>query len=193
MNCKIESVLDQVFEPYLKHGADDYIGEPVSQIEHMSQCAELARRQGHDDEVIMAAFFHDLGHICAKYDETYNMGGYGRISHEKVGADFLRIRGFSEKIATLVEKHVETKRYLCARSSEYYKKLSPASKQTLIFQGGPMSAAEVAAFENDPLHSLYIELRIWDELAKQQNQPVPDLDIYRSMARKHLQQQGANS
>lgn len=193
MNCKIESVLDQVFEPYLKHGADDYIGEPVSQIEHMSQCAELARRQGHDDEVILAAFFHDLGHICAKYDETDNMGGYGRISHEKVGADFLRIRGFSEKIATLVEKHVETKRYLCARSSEYYKKLSPASKQTLIFQGGPMSAAEVAAFENDPLHSLYIELRIWDELAKQQNQTVPDLDIYRSMARKHLQQQGANS
>ena len=193
MNCKIESVLDQVFEPYLKHGADDYIGEPVSQIEHMSQCAELARRQGHDDEVILAAFFHDLGHICAKYDETDNMGGYGRISHEKVGADFLRIRGFSEKIATLVEKHVETKRYLCARSTEYYKKLSPASKQTLIFQGGPMSAAEVAAFENDPLHSLYIELRIWDELAKQQNQPVPDLDIYRGMARKHLQQQGANS
>ena len=193
MNCKIESVLDQVFEPYLKHGADDYIGEPVSQIEHMSQCAELARRQGHDDEVILAAFFHDLGHICAKYDETDNMGGYGRISHEKVGADFLRIRGFSEKIATLVEKHVETKRYLCARSTEYYKKLSPASKQTLIFQGGPMSAAEVAAFENDPLHSLYIELRIWDELAKQRNQPVPDLDIYRSMARKHLQQQDAVS
>jgi 2-amino-1-hydroxyethylphosphonate dioxygenase (glycine-forming) len=193
MNCKIESVLDQVFEPYLKHGADDYIGEPVSQIEHMSQCAELARRQGHDDEVILAAFFHDLGHICAKYDETDNMGGYGRISHEKVGADFLRIRGFSEKIATLVERHVETKRYLCARSTEYYKKLSPASKQTLIFQGGPMSAAEVAAFENDPLHSLYIELRAWDELAKQQNHPVPDLDIYRSMARKHLQQQNAVS
>ena len=110
-----------------------------------------------------------------------------------MGADFLRIRGFCEKIATLVEKHVETKRYLCARSTEYYKKLSPASKQTLIFQGGPMSAAEVAAFENDPLHSLYIELRIWDELAKQRNQPVPDLDIYRSMARKHLQQKGANT
>ena len=193
MNCKIESVLYQVFEPYLKHGADDYIGEAVSQIEHMSQCAELARLQGHDDEVILAAFFHDLGHICAKYDEADNMGGFGRISHEKVGADFLRARGFSEKIATLVERHVEAKRYLCARSSAYYNKLSAASKQTLKFQGGPMSAAEVAAFESDPLHSLYIELRAWDELAKQQNHPVPDLDIYRSMARKHLQQQGANS
>lgn len=193
MNCKIESVLDQVFEPYLKHGADDYIGEAVSQIEHMSQCAELARLQGHDDEVILASFFHDLGHICAKYDEADNMGGFGRISHEKVGADFLRARGFSEKIATLVERHVEAKRYLCARSSAYYNKLSAASKQTLKFQGGPMSAAEVAAFESDPLHSLYIELRAWDELAKQQNHPVPDLDIYRSMARKHLQQKDAIS
>ena len=186
---QIESVLDQVFEPYLKHGADDYIGESVSQIEHMSQCAELARRQGYDDEVILAAFFHDLGHICAKYDETDNMGGYGRISHEKVGADFLRARGFSEKIAILVEKHVETKRYLCARNPAYYNNLSSASKQTLIFQGGPMLATEAAAFESDPLHDLYIEVRTWDELAKQKNQPVPDLDIYRSMARKHLQQQ----
>jgi predicted HD phosphohydrolase len=159
----------------------------------MSQCAELARRQGHDDEVILAAFFHDLGHICAKYDEADDMGGYGRISHEKVGADFLRFRGFSEKIATLVEGHVEAKRYLCARSSPYYNKLSPASKQTLIFQGGPMSAAEAAAFESDPLHSLCIEVRAWDELAKQQHQAVPDLDIYRGMAREHLQQQAVVS
>ena len=193
MNSQIESVLDQVFEPYLKHGADDYIGESVSQIEHMSQCAELARRQGHDDEVILAAFFHDLGHICAKYDETDNMGGYGRVSHEKVGADFLRARGFSEKIAILVERHVETKRYLCATSSAYYDNLSPASKQTLMFQGGPMPAAEAATFESDPLYSLYIKVRTWDELAKQKNQPVPDLDIYRSMARKHLLQQHAIS
>ena len=193
MNSQIESVLDQIFEPYLRHGSDDYIGEPVSQIEHMSQCAELARLQGHDDEVILAAFFHDLGHICAKYGEADNMGGFGRLSHEKVGADFLRARGFSEKIATLVGSHVEAKRYLCARSSAYYNRLSAASKQTLKFQGGPMSAAEVAAFESDPLHSLYIELRAWDELAKQQNHPVPDLDIYRSMARKHLQQQDAVS
>lgn len=193
MDSQIESVLDEVFEPYLRHGADDYIGEPVSQIEHMSQCAELARLQGYDDEVILAAFFHDLGHICAKYEETDDMGGYGRLSHEKVGADFLRARGFSKKIATLVEKHVEAKRYLCAKNSAYYNKLSAASKQTLKFQGGPMSAEEAAAFESDPLHSLYIELRAWDELAKEQNHPVPDLDIYRCMARKHLQQQDAIS
>ena len=46
-----------------------------------------------------------------------------------------------------------------------------------------------SSVESDPLHYLYIEVRTWDELAKQKNQPVPDLDIYRSMARKHLQQQ----
>lgn len=193
MSSQIEHVLDQVFEPYLKHGAGDYIGEAVSQIEHMSQCAELARRQGYDDEVILAAFFHDLGHISAKYEEADDMGGYGRVNHEKAGADFLRSKGFSEKIATLVERHVEAKRYLCARNSAYYNKLSAASKQTLAFQGGPMSAAEVTAFENDPLLSLFIEMRAWDESAKQQNQPVPNLDIYRTMAREHLQQQSAAS
>ncbi len=56
-----------------------------------------------------------------------------------------------------------------------------------------MSAAEAAAFESDPLHSLCIEVRAWDELAKQQHQAVPDLDIYRGMAREHLQQQAVVS
>jgi len=189
MNDEIEARLNRIFALYLKHGADDYIGEPVSQIEHMSQCAELAQLQGHDDEVILAAFFHDLGHICLAYDRTEDMDGFGRISHEKVGADFLRECGFSEKIATLVEKHVDAKRYLCAKNSTYYDNLSDASKKTLTFQGGPMSAAEVAAFEREPLHPLCIKVRAWDELAKEQDRPVGDLSNYRDMARKHLEQQ----
>jgi phosphonate degradation associated HDIG domain protein len=189
MSASIESVLDQVFELYRQHGEDDYIGEPVSQIEHMSQCAELAQQHGHDDEVILAAFFHDLGHIYGKYGDAENMDGFGRVSHEKIGADLLRQQGFSEKIATLVEKHVQAKRYLCARNSAYYDKLSRASKQTLEFQGGPMSASETTAFESDPLFSLCLKVRAWDELGKAENKPLPDLNIYRDMARKHLQQQ----
>ena len=153
----------------------------------MSQCGELARRHGDDEELILAAFFHDLGHICAQYGKAEDMDGYGRLGHETVAAQLLRDKGFSEKIASLVENHVEAKRYLCARSSAYYDKLSGASKNTLRFQGGPMSAEEVVAFESDPLHSLYIKLRAWDELAKEPDKPVPDLNIFRDMARKHLQ------
>ncbi|MEN9953334.1 MAG: hypothetical protein RLZZ520_1602, partial [Bacteroidota bacterium] len=50
-------VVDQIFELYEKFGQADYIGEPVSQIEHMCQSAQLAEAAGYDDELIIAAFF----------------------------------------------------------------------------------------------------------------------------------------
>ncbi len=34
--------VDEVFELYERHGQADYIGEPVSQVEHMVQAAQLA-------------------------------------------------------------------------------------------------------------------------------------------------------
>jgi len=181
-----ETILDEIFSLYEKHGADDYIGEPISQIEHASQSAQLAERDGNDDEVILAAFFHDFGHICSKYEGDESMGGYGHIRHEKLGADFLRRRGFSEKITRLIENHVQAKRYLCAKKPEYHRKLSEASKQTLEYQGGPMNTEEIAAFEKGPLFKLSIKLRAWDEAAKEENIPLPDLNIYREMARRHL-------
>ena len=183
---QIEKALAEVFNLYEKHGADDYIGEPVSQIEHMSQCAELAEAAGHDDEVILAAFFHDIGHICTPYSEEDDMDGYGHISHEKAGADFLRERGFSERVAALVESHVQAKRYLCASNPEYFARLSPASVKTLEFQGGPMSEEEVAGFRASPIFDLSIKLRAWDELGKEENKPLPALDHYRQMAKNHL-------
>ena len=100
MKNTAEQVVDEIFSLYEKFGGEDYIGEPVSQIEHMSQSAQLAMREGFDDEVVLAAFFHDIGHICVRRNQSNNMGGYGVKSHEKIGADFLREKGFPEKVAT---------------------------------------------------------------------------------------------
>ena len=61
-----EERVKMVFDLYEKFGHADYIGEPVSQIEHMCQSAQLAQKEGYDDEVILAAFFHDLGHLFAQ-------------------------------------------------------------------------------------------------------------------------------
>ncbi len=79
-----EQVITDVFGLYEQHGTADYIGEPVSQIEHMSQTAQLAMAEGFDDEVVLAAFFHDIGHLCGQGNA--NMGGYGVVSHERLGA-----------------------------------------------------------------------------------------------------------
>ena len=192
-NTHIESIVNEVFDLYAKHGSDDYIGEDISQIEHASQGAQLAEKAGHNDEVILAAFFHDIGHICVKVNPENDMGGYGVKSHEKIGADYLRARGFSENMAKLVENHVQAKRFLTFKNPDYYAKLSEASKKTLEFQGGPMNALEAEAFETDPLYQLSLKMRAWDELAKEVDVPLYDMEVLKAKAIHHLEQQLANN
>ncbi|NWB91253.1 phosphonate degradation HD-domain oxygenase [Pseudomonas agarici] len=182
----IEHVLDEVFDLYQRFGSTDYIGEPVSQLEHMSQAAQLAMAEGFDDEVVLAAFFHDIGHICPSVGQPVrNMGGYGVVGHERLGANYLRRAGFSERLAQLVEYHVQAKRYLTLTDPGYYERLSEASRRTLEYQGGVMTLQEAQAFELDPLFGVSLRMRQWDEQAKQLRVPVIDLQVLRDKA-QHL-------
>ncbi|MBY0432756.1 MAG: HDIG domain-containing protein [Cyclobacteriaceae bacterium] len=149
----------------------------------MSQSAQLAMQAGYDDEVVLASFFHDIGHICVMANEAASMGGFGIKSHERIGADFLRAKGFPEKVAALVENHVQAKRYLTFKYPDYFNALSEASKKTLEFQGGKMTEAEATAFEKDALFDLSIQMRKWDELAKETAVPLIDLNVLKSKAR----------
>ena len=45
------SVIFDVFSLYKKYGHNDYLGEPVNQVEHAIQCAMLAEKEGYSDEV----------------------------------------------------------------------------------------------------------------------------------------------
>ena len=181
-----EPIVDEVFALYEKHGDEDYIGEPVSQLEHMSQAAALAEEEGFEDEVVLAAFFHDIGHLCATNEEAVSMDGFGAMDHEKLGADYLRNKGFSERIATMVQSHVVAKRYLTYKYPEYYNQLSDASKATLEFQGGRMSAKEAIDFEQNPDAELFVRLRYWDDKAKETNKPAPDISHLKLLAISHL-------
>jgi predicted HD phosphohydrolase len=64
--------------------------------------------------------------------------------------------------------------------------LSEASRKTLEYQGGPMTPEEAAAFEQYPLFDLITRMRNWDEQAKMERKPLPDLDHYRRMILRHL-------
>ncbi len=182
MKNSIDAVIEEVFGLYEKYGEEDYIGEPVSQLEHMSQSATLAMNAGYDDEVILAAFFHDIGHICVMRASENSMGNFGTKSHEKIGADFLRGKGFPEKIAALVENHVQAKRYLTFKYPDYYHNLSDASKNTLEFQGGKMSEEEAIRFEKGPFFEVSILMRSWDEMAKEVSVPIINLEILKKRA-----------
>jgi phosphonate degradation associated HDIG domain protein len=174
---------------YEQFGNEDYIGENVSQIEHMCQSAQLAIDKGYDDEVILAAFLHDIGHLCEHIQPTESMRGYGVHAHEKIGAAYLKGLGFSDRIVNMVSSHVAAKRYLTFRFPEYYEQLSEASKQTLILQGGVMSETEANEFEADPLWQIYIALRKWDEQAKVNHIPIPSLLPFENLIIQHLENQ----
>lgn len=177
----LNSKIDKIFGLYEKYGCKDYIGEPVSQIEHMSQAAMQAENDDQTDEIILAAFLHDIGHLIEFHGnkELEKMGDVGVKDHEKIGADFLRDLGIPHPIPDLVEGHVLAKKYLTYKYPDYHAKLSDGSKQSLVFQGGPMSKEEAEAFEKDDLFHLYLKMRDYDDGAKLINVELRPLRYYK--------------
>jgi phosphonate degradation associated HDIG domain protein len=163
-----------------------YIGEPVSQLEHALQCAALARAAHASKEEVLAALFHDIGHLIAPKG-TAEMDGLGIMLHEQLGARWLSELGFKPSVCSLVASHVDAKRYLAKRKAGYYERLSEASRGTLAFQGGPMSESEARAFEDDPQFAAKVRLRMWDEAAKLPDHEVPGLESYESLIRQHVE------
>ena len=166
---------------YSSFGSADYIGEELSILQHSLQCAALAAAEyaGVDDDMVAAALLHDVGHVLGlEAGLEMAMGGCGTANHEEVGAEFLSTLGFNDRVCRLVRNHVSAKRYLCHTDSSYYEQLSVASKTTLSFQGGAMSAAEAGLFDRDPDRGAYISLRSCDERAKEANLVVPPFESY---------------
>ncbi len=188
----INQTLADLSALFAESGADEYYGEPVTQEAHMLQCACLAEQNGADAETVVAAFLHDIGHLLPAHSADAFMDHYGRIDHERLGADFLRKRGFSEKVAQLIENHVNAKRYLTHKHPDYYADLSEASRQTLTFQGGPMTADEARSFENHPNFGAILRVRQWDEAAKIPDMPTPDVAYYLAKCRLHLSDQSVS-
>lgn len=80
-------------------------------------------------------------------------------------------------------------RYLTAVDFSYYDGLSDASKQSLVFQGGPFKGDDLEAFEHHPLKDEMVRLRKWDDMSKivgitEQTQRAA---IYAAVIRKHLE------
>ncbi len=179
--------LDAIVRILEASAGTDYIGEAVSQLEHALQCAHFAEQAGASDEAVIAALLHDMGHLIDA--QAPSMDGLGVVDHETLGADFLRSLGFSEAVARLVEGHVQAKRYLTFARPAYAARLSEASRGTLTWQGGPMSAEEARTFEADPLFRQMLAVRSWDERAKVVDLEVPGLDTHRGRISAHLERE----
>lgn len=185
-NEKLMAVADEILDLYILYGAADYIGEPVSQLEHMCQAAMIAEEEEADEEMVLAAFLHDIGHLFEFIQPVTSMSGVGVVDHEKLAEDYLLGKGFSSRVSKLVKSHVDAKRYLTFRYPEYFLQLSDASKETLKHQGGIMTEDEATVFEQDPLFKDYLQMRNWDDRAKIQNTPLKDIQYYKEMVVRHL-------
>jgi phosphonate degradation associated HDIG domain protein len=167
MSNSIQTVL-QIFT---EQGASAYVGEPVTQLEHAIQTAQAARRNQVRPAMVTAALLHDIGHFLHAHSEDCADHQIDS-EHEKAGAAFLQDH-FIPEVAELVRHHVNAKRYLTATNAKYAANLTGASRQSLQLQGGPMTAAEVEAFQQHPLFHDILLLRHWDEGAKIQNKLLP--------------------
>ncbi|MBP0463513.1 HD domain-containing protein [Roseomonas sp. PWR1] len=141
----------------------------VTQRQHALQAARLAEADGQPDALVAAALLHDIGHLVHDLGENPAAEGVDD-RHEELGHAWLT-RHFGPEVTEPVRLHVAAKRYLCATEADYFARLSPDSVRSLALQGGPMDAAEVAAFKALPHHAAAVTLRRYDEAAK-----VPELE-----------------
>jgi len=167
---------------FARHGAAQYSGEPVTQLEHALQTAELAEAAGAGDELVTAALLHDLGHLLNDQGESPTLRGIDDL-HQYFALPFLR-GVFGEAVLAPIQWHVDAKRYLCATRPDYHAQLSEDSRRSLVLQGGVFSADEAERFIARPHANDAVALRLWDDLAKAPAKSTPPLSHYLARAER---------
>lgn len=162
---------------FARHGASQYSGEPVTQLQHALQTAHLAEASGADDALVTACLLHDLGHLLNDpgrgFNDTPSLRGIDD-THQYFALPFLRGL-FPDTVLDAIKLHVDAKRYLCQANPDYFERLSDDSKRSLALQGGVFSAEQAAAFLNQGGARDAVMLRQWDDLAKQADLHTPSL------------------
>jgi phosphonate degradation associated HDIG domain protein len=177
--------VDVIGELFAGEGAQDYLGEPVSVAVHMRQAGALAQAAGAPAEQVAAALLHDVGHICGGTVSGRELMAGSDNRHGEAGAAWLA-QWFGPEVTEPVRLHVAAKRYLCTAEPGYFGKLSTASVYTLSVQGGPMSAAEAAAFEALAQAAAAVAVRRWDDEAKDPDADTPGFGHFQPLLSRLL-------
>jgi len=170
--------VDEVLALYERYGGRLY-DEELRQLAHAEQTAALARAAGASDEVVLSALLHDVGHLLEMADRDGARDRTVDQRHEAVGAAWLASL-YGPGVTAPIALHVRAKRYLCAVEPAYHHALSAGSVASLERQGGPLSAAEVVAFETNPGWEGAVALRRWDDQAKVLDLEVAPITSYRT-------------
>lgn len=170
--------VSEIFEILKEQGDRNYgNAESVTQLQHALQCAAHAENAGASAAMITAALLHDIGHLINP-DARAAIKRKEDAQHEDSGAAFLK-QWFDDDVCEPVRHHVAAKRYLTATESDYFGRLSKGSVRSLEVQGGPFDGDEAARFIKMPFADDGVQLRRWDEEAKDIHAPTPSLEHFR--------------
>ncbi|WP_267615788.1 HD domain-containing protein [Gordonia bronchialis] len=145
--------------------------ESVNEYDHALQCGLRARADGADDELLLAAVLHDIGHSPLIDDRRH---------HERAAQDWLTAR-FGRRVGWLAGRHVAAKNYLAATEPGYVSELSGVSVDSLVAQGGP------AAADAPTTHAWWpdaVRLRRYDDAAKVPGAPALTVEEVLEVARR---------
>jgi predicted HD phosphohydrolase len=188
---------DRLLDAMATAAVRQYGGEPVSELAHSLQCAELAAAAGADEDLVLACLLHDVGRFAVDQSEIRDRPlitdptrgaapiGDGARGHHDVGAELIEPY-VSPRVSWLVRMHADAKRYLCTAEPEYQARLTPTSIYTLELQGGLMSAEEVRAVAPHPWLADALALRRWDDRAKTPDAVTRPLGAWEPLLRAHF-------
>ncbi len=146
-------------------------------LHHALTAAAHAERAGAAEPLVLAALLHDIGHALSLDDGSDDDRD---VEHAAYGAGWLSL-WLPPAVTEPVRLHIEAKRYVCARAPGAIDRLTARSRASLGLQGGPMDAAERAAFERLPGFADALALRAWDDAPDLPDTALRALDAYRPM------------
>ncbi len=176
--------LSDIEQLFARLGANQYSGEPVTQLQHALQTASLAEQAGAGDEMVTACLLHDLGHLLNDKGETPSLRGIDDV-HQYFALPFLRVL-FPERVLNPIKYHVDAKRYLCQVRPGYWAALSDDSKRSLELQGGTYGTDACEVFIAQAGAADAVQLRQWDDQAPQASLLTPPLGHFLQRAERCL-------
>jgi phosphonate degradation associated HDIG domain protein len=175
----MNETIQNIHDIYNQFGNYKY-DELISQNEHATQCAALAKASGASSELTIAALLHDIGHLLVLAENNGTIDFDTDDEHEALGARYLAAH-FPSGVTAPIALHVAAQRFLCTADDAYFDQLSIGPVRSLEKQGGLMTHHEVMRFERSPHFSSAVELRRWDEAAKDEHIVVEPFDSYLEM------------
>lgn len=173
------SSVSEVLQVLARGQTRRYSGEPVTHWEHALQTASLALAARAPASLVTAALLHDIGHLLDDVQLDSTPSAHGIDDRHELAAARALAPLFGEEVIRPIALHVQAKRYLVATSADYARRLSEDSLRSLALQGGPMSEQECHAFIALPHVAAALQLRCWDDLAKDPALPAQDLARFR--------------